>query len=354
MSRIQVFFRNRKTRLVLWIAAIVLLVAVLMAGVVAWSFLSPNVRTTDGKKASYLFVYQDYTYSAVIQSLVNDKVLKSRGALSIASRIFRIEERLKPGRYRLNNGMTNLALLRMLRNGTQEPVRFTFNNINFPEDFCSLAGGAFQFDSLQMMEAMNNQALLDSLQIKKEMLLGHFLPNTYEIYWTISPEKLIIRFISESDRFWEGERNEILKRRNLTKDQVLILASIVQKETNHTDEMARMAGVYVNRLRKGMRLQADPTVKYAVGQPGLRRIRGIHLDYPSPYNTYYSDGLPPGVICAPEPASIDMVLRYEEHDYLYFCAKPGYNSKHTFAVTGKQHMVNAAKYRAWLRQENIF
>lgn len=290
----------------------------------------------------------------VIKMLEQDSVMRNSHTFKWVAKWSKSEKLLKPGRYKLVPGLSNYRLLQKLRNGLQEPVRFTFNNIDLPEEFAALAGKSFHFDSLQMLEAMRDPQFLDSLNIKPEMLLGHFLPNTYEFYWTTTPQKLITRLVNESEKFWNDDRNKKLEERGLTRDQVLIIASIVQKETNHTDEMARMAGVYINRLKKGMKLQADPTVKFAVGQPGLRRIRGAHISYPSPYNTYYSEGLPPGVICAPEPTTIDQVLLYENHNYLYFCAEPGYNSKHTFAVTGMQHMQNAAKYRAWLREEGIY
>ncbi len=335
-----------------WVLSIFGLCLVI-AAIGAYFLFAPNVRNNIPENREWLFVSPHHTMDDVVDRLRADHLVHSANTLRVVARRTGSDTMLKPGRYRLIPGMNNYQLLRKLRNGLQEPVKFTFNNIDLPEEFAGVAGRAFHFDSLQILEAMKDPKLLDSLKIRPEMLLGHFLPNTYEIYWTISPEKLIERLVNESDRFWKGERNEILQRRNLSKDEVLIIASIVQKETNHTDEMARIAGVYLNRLKTGMKLQADPTVKFAVGQPGLRRIKGIHLEYPSPYNTYYSEGLPPGVICAPEPSAIDHVLRYEEHNYLYFCAKPGYNSKHTFAVTGKQHMQNAAIYRAWLREEEI-
>ncbi|HRZ42866.1 MAG TPA: endolytic transglycosylase MltG [Bacteroidales bacterium] len=339
----------------LWIyilAALALCLAVAATG--AFFLLAPNVKRNIPDDREWLFVAPRHTMDDVTASLERNSVLRSDFTFKMVADWSGSGDLLRPGRYRLLPGMSNYRILQKLRNGLQEPVRFTFNNIDLPEEFAGIAGKAFHFDSLQMLEAMKDPGLEDSMTIKPEMLLGHFLPNTYEIYWTISPEKLIARLVSESEKFWTDERNRKLAERNLTRDQVLIIASIVQKETNHTDEMSRIAGVYINRLKTGMKLQADPTVKFAVGQPGLRRIRHEQLVYASPYNTYYTEGLPPGVICAPEPETIDRVLAYEEHQYLYFCAEPGYNSRHTFAVTGKQHMQNAAKYRAWLRRERIY
>ncbi len=333
----------------------VVFLGLVAAGVVEWYLFYPNVKKIEGHQGPcFLYVNRYHTMEDVERMLQLDGVLKSNHSFRMAVKYTRSAKLLKPGRYRLENGLNNYRLLQKLRNGSQDPVRFTFNNINFVEDFCSMAGRAFHFDSLQMLETMQDEQFLDSLAIRPEMLLGYMLPNTYEIYWTISPKGLILRLVRESDRFWNEERTTLLQERGLEKDEVLIIASIIQKETNHLSEMARMAGVYINRLRIGMPLQADPTVKYAIGDLSIRRLREMHLEFPSPFNTYHAEGLPPGVICAPNPATIDQVLQYEKHDYLYFCAKPGYHSMHTFSVGYPQHLQNQAKYKAWLRKEGIW
>jgi UPF0755 protein len=335
------------------VVAVILSTGIVLASAGAWVLYSPNVTTTPSGEKYYLFVTNYTTMDEVESTLIRDGRLKWANTFNLVAKLSKSENRLKPGRYLIESGMSNYNLLQKLRNGLQEPVKFTFNNINFIEDFCGKAGAVFHFDSLQMLDAMRDKQLLDSLGIRPEMLLGHLLPNTYEVYWTISPEGLLIRLVRESDRFWNEERITLLKKRGLKKDDVLILASIIQKETNHTSEMARMAGVYVNRLRQGIKLQADPTVKFAIGDLSIRRVLYRHLEYPSPYNTYYTEGLPPGVICAPNPSTIDQVLNYEDHDYLFFVAKPGYNSTHAFAVTHRQHEQNRIRYHAWLQQEGI-
>jgi UPF0755 protein len=340
-------------RIIIWTASIIVGLSAATAAVGGWYLYAPNISDTPRAEKYYLYVTSYSTMGDIVQTLTHDGMLKREATFNLVAKISKSEEKLKPGRYLIEPGLSNYRLLQKLRNGLQEPVRFTFNNINFIEDFCGVAGGVFHFDSLQMLETLRDRQLLDSMGIEPEMLLGHLLPNTYEVYWTISPEGLLIRLVKESDRFWNEERQQKLESRGLNRDDVLILASIIQKETNHVSEMSRMAGVYINRLRIGMKLQADPTVKYALGDLSIRRILYRHLEHPSPYNTYYADGLPPGVICAPNPATIDQVLDYEEHDYLFFVAKPGYNSTHTFAVTHRQHEQNRARYLVWLRQEGI-
>ncbi|MFO7723188.1 MAG: endolytic transglycosylase MltG [Bacteroidales bacterium] len=340
-------------RIIIWTASIIIGLSAATAAVGGWYLYASNITDTPGAEKYYLYVTHYSTMDDVVQTLSQDGMLKRESTFRLVAKISKSEEKLKPGRYLIEPGLSNYKLLQKLRNGLQEPVKFTFNNINFIEDFCGKAGAVFHFDSLQMLEAMRDKQLLDSLGIKPEMLLGQLLPNTYEVYWTISPEGLLIRLLNESDRFWNEERKAQLESRGLTKDDVLILASIIQKETNHVSEMSRMAGVYINRLKLGMKLQADPTVKYAVGDLSIRRVLFRHLEHPSPWNTYYTEGLPPGVICAPNPATIDQILNYEEHDYLFFVANPGYNSTHTFAETHRQHEQNRARYLAWLRQEGI-
>jgi UPF0755 protein len=188
----------------------------------------------------------------------------------------------------------------------------------------------------------------DSLQ-----LFSLFIPNTYEFYWTVSPEDFVRRMRKEYDRFWTPERDAARRRSGLSRDEVMTLASIVTEETNKADEMPRVAGVYINRLRKGMPLQADPTVKCALQDFSLRRILHKHLRTPSPYNTYLNKGLPPSPIAMPSVAAIDGVLNFENHDYLFFCARPTFDGYHSFARTYGEHLANARAYSAELNRRNI-
>lgn len=343
---------KRKYKIVFWIAGVLLVSGLGLAALGWWVVYGTNTGVTE-EQGYLLFVTKDDTLEGVTEELTDAGVLIRPVTFRWVAEKSRSAPLLKPGRYLIKDGMSNFSLLQMLRNGLQTPLMFTFNNLNFIEDFCGVAGRVFWFDSLDMVHVVRNEAFLDSLGIRTEMLLGHLLPNSYEVFWTTTPERLILRMLQESERFWSGARTQKLNERGLDKEEVLILASIIQKETNHLDEMSRMAGVYINRLRQGIKLQADPTVKFALGDLSIRRVLYRHLEYPSPYNTYYTYGLPPGVICAPNPATIDQVLNYEEHNYLFFCAKPGYNSRHAFAVTNAQHEQNRRRYHAWLRSEGI-
>ena len=180
-----------------------------------------------------------------------------------------------------------------------------------------------------------------------------FIPNTYEMYWDTSVEEFVERMHTEYERFWTKERDAKRKRSGLSRMQVMTLASIVYEETRKGDEMPRVAGVYINRLRKGMPLQADPTIKYALQDFGLRRILNKHLKHPSPYNTYINKGLPPTPICMPSITAIDAVLNYESHKYLYFCARETFDGYHNFAATYNEHLQNARKYQRELNRRGI-
>jgi UPF0755 protein len=206
-----------------------------------------------------------------------------------------------------------------------------------------------------MLSALRNKELIAELGFDSgEAMMSIFLPNTYEVYSNIKPEALVRRMKSESDKFWSADKRvEQLAQLGLTPYEVMTLASIVHEETSYQGEMSRVAGVYINRLRKGMPLQADPTVKYAVGNPSLKRILYKHLEVDSPYNTYIYAGLPPTPICMPDMVVIEAVLSYEKHDYYYFCARAEMDGKHNFARTHREHERNAQAYHRALSKRNI-
>ena len=187
---------------------------------------------------------------------------------------------------------------------------------------------------------------MESHGFNRYTYLAMFVPDTYEVYWTVTPLQLLDRLKKEYDAFWNDSRTAKAKAAGLTREQAMTLASIVIEETKYEPEMPTIAGVYINRLRKGMLLQADPTVKYAVNDPSLRRILNKHLEVDSPYNTYKYAGLPPGPITTPTKAAIDAVLNYQHHDYLYFCAHESFNGQHRFATNLAGHMENARRFHA--------
>lgn len=264
-----------------------------------------------------------------------------------------LSESFKPGHYVLEPGMSVIEVVRMLKLGLQTPVRVTLNYAKTRAHLAARLARQLDADSTQFMQALTDPRLAAEVGTDSLQLFSIFIPNTYEFYWTVSPEDFVRRMRKEYDRFWTKERDAARRRSGLSRDEVMTLASIVTEETAKADEMPRVAGVYINRLRKGMLLQADPTVKYALQDFSLRRILHKHLRTPSPYNTYLNKGLPPSAIAMPSVAAIDAVLNYEEHPYLFFCARPTFDGYHNFARTYSEHMANARAYSAALNQRNI-
>lgn len=292
-------------------------------------------------------------FEALVDSLKAQNALCDTALFVKLARSRDLDSSVRPGSYRLREGMSYSSVINMLKSGRQTPVRVTFNNLRSMDRLAGVLARRLEPDSSAFAEAFANDSLVSSLGFTSTSLLGMFIPNTYEFYWTVTPEEFMKRMKREYDRFWNEERTAKLARCGLTRDEVVTLASIVYEETKKTEEMPRVAGVYINRLQCGMPLQADPTVKYAVGDFTLRRVLFRHLEVDSPYNTYKYAGLPPGPICMPSIAALDAVLDFEEHDYLYFCAKEDLSGTHNFARTLAEHNRNAQAYARALNRLNI-
>lgn len=263
-------------------------------------------------------------------------------------------DKVYPGKYMLKEGMSLKVLMKIVKTGLQTPVKVPFNNIRNREKLAGVVGKRIEADSASLMYVFNSDSVYKALGLNSKTFMSVFIPDTYEFYWNTSAEQFVERMKRENDNFWsEKEREKKLKELGMTKEEVSTLASIVIEESKAQSELAKIAGVYINRLKKGMPLQADPTVKFAVGDPTLRRVLFKHLEVESPYNTYKRSGLPPGPICVPPINAIDAVLDYEKHDLYYFCASPELNGLHFFAKTLTEHNKNAAAYAAALNRKGI-
>jgi len=263
--------------------------------------------------------------------------------------------KVKAGRYRLTDGISNIELIRMLRSGRQIPVKVVFNNIRLNTQLAGAVVPAIEADSAAVMALLTDSAYLaEHFKLTPQTILSLFIPNTYEFFWNTSATGFMDRMAKEYDRFWTENRLQKARDAQLTPLQVSILASIIEEETQMDSEKPTMAGVYINRLNKGMPLQADPTLKYALGDFTIKRVLDRHKAIQSPYNTYLNAGLPPGPICVPSIASIDAVLNYEKHDYLFFCAKDDFSGYHNFARTLQQHTRNAQAYQKALNTRKIY
>jgi len=306
-------------------------------------------------KSNYvLLISEKDNYDTIYSKLENDQVLTNYKAFIWVAKKKKYKDNVKPGRYELKLGMTTNELVNMLRSGAQMPIDITFNNVRFKEDLAGKVSKYIEADSLSLLNLFSDEMQIKEWGFTTETFRTMFIPNTYEMYWTTSAKQFANRMHSEYEKFWNKERLEKAESIGLTPAEVSILASIVQSETIKSEELPKVAGLYVNRLKRGILLQADPTVKYAVGDFSLKRILNKHLEVESPYNTYKYVGLPPGPICFPDIASIDAVLNYENHKYLYMCAKEDFSGYHNFAKTLAQHNRNAKNYREALDDRKIF
>ncbi len=260
---------------------------------------------------------------------------------------------VRPGKYAIHPGDNIVGIFRRLRNGQQEPVNLVLPSLRTMDALASLLGRNLMLDSAEVATTLADTAFIARYGYTTETLPALFVPNTYQIYWTVSMDQLMWRMQCENDAFWRGERDTKAQRLGLSREQVSTLASIVDEETANAAEKPTIAGLYLNRLHLDMPLQADPTVKFAVGDPTLRRILRQHLTADSPYNTYTHIGLPPGPIRIASVEGIDAVLNHTNHNYLYMCAKEDFSGTHNFAATWEEHQQNAQRYRQALNRRNI-
>ena len=259
----------------------------------------------------------------------------------------------RKGYFELNGSTSIYRAARRLAAGSQTPIKFTFNNLRLLSQLVERADECFYMESDSLQALLSDQELCASYGFNTTTIAAMFLPDTYEFYWTVTPQRFVERMHEYYEQFWNDERKRKAEKAGLTPIEVSILASIVEEETAKVDEMPIVAGLYINRLRRNIPLQADPTVKYAVGNFSLKRILNKHLNTASPYNTYLNTGLPPGPIRIPSKSAINAVLNYRSHNYLYMCAKEDFSGYHNFASTLSEHNRNAQRYHSALNKRGI-
>ncbi|ADR21695.1 aminodeoxychorismate lyase [Marivirga tractuosa] len=315
-------------------------------------FFSENILV---EKGDQLIVIEEDMDFQDLQDIVYDKgIVNDMLSFSFVAKLLDYQENMKPGLYLMKKDMTNLQAVRMLRAGEQIPTTTTFNNVRLKSDLAGKITDNLQADSVEFLALLNNDSLVTAYGFTQDNILSMFIPNTYEVYYTISEQSLFDKMYAEYQRFWTEERKRKAEVLGLSPTEVSALASIVQAETIQPDERPKVAEVYLNRLERNMLLQADPALVYAVGDFTIKRVLNVHKEVDSPYNLYRYKGLPPGPINLPEIESIDAVLNPDEHNYLYFCAKPDFSGYHAFATNLRQHNVNARAYQNALNRSNIY
>ena len=336
-----------------------LLVAFLFTTVLLISFAfygfqivySPNILVEKGSRE--IIIPRDADFKEVQRLLYEEGYVNDLVSFSFLAKLMNYDKNIKPGRYILEGDMTNIQAIRLLRSGNRTPVNITFHNARLLKDL-----GPKITANLMMTEEEFNAGLLwfidnNDYGFTADNLISMFIPNTYEVYYNITAEALLTRLAEEYTNFWNEQRQAKATELGMNKVEISTLASIVQEENARNDEKPVIAGLYINRLEKGIALQADPTLKFALKDFSLKRILNVHKEVDSPYNTYKYPGLPPGPINVPEISSIDAVLNYEKHEYIYMCAKEDFSGYHNFAVNYEDHMVNARKYqRAFTIEQN--
>lgn len=310
-------------------------------------------NTAFSEKQVYVNIPTDATYMQVEEILA--PYISDMDKFRMTAEKKGYPQNIRPGRFLLKRGMNSNDIVNALR--INIPVKLTFNNQETIEEFAGRIAQQIEPDSLLILQTITDEEFLQDNGFTKETAILMFIPNTYEFFWNTSPFQFRERMAKEYRKFWNDTRKEQAEALNMTPQEVSILASIVHKETVKIDERPRVAGVYINRLRKGMALEADPTVIFAIKkQTGdfnqvIKRVLHKHLEINSPYNTYRNTGLPPGPITMPDISAIDAVLNYEKHDYMFFCASIERFGYHEFAKTLAQHNANATKYRKWVSQQ---
>ncbi len=329
----------------------------LIVGVIALYFYNAFNRDIIAADTSYeLFIPKQTSYETVEAELVFNDVIKDKWIFSTVASLKNYKrDVVATGRYVLKPDMSAIQLINKLRSGNQDAIKLTISNGRFLSDIAGRMAEKIYIDSLSLLTALTDAAHLERLELTQEQAISQIIPNTYEVFWDVTPESIADRMAREYQRFWsQNDRRSKAKSLGLSLGEVSTLAAIVEKESLQKSESPTIAGLYLNRLKRDIPLQADPTVVYAIGDFSIRRVLLKDLEYDSPYNTYKYTGLPPGPISLPSIASIDAILDAESHDYLYMCAKPGYHGAHLFARTLAEHERNANIYRRWLNSEGIF
>lgn len=317
-------------------------------------FFGKNILTEENDRTTLVLIDNDDSFDSVRNYLYDRQIIQDALSFSFVSKVLKYQENVKPGLYELDPQTTNIEAVRKLRAGDQVPVKITFNNIRLKEELAGKITANIGLDSLSFLNAIGDSLTIDKLGFTDETILSMFLPNTYEVYWTITADQLLQKMKTEYDRFWNDIRKQKAQALGLNPIEISTLASIVQAESVKADESSKIAGLYLNRLQKDMKLQADPTVKYALGDFAIQRILLKDTRVDSPYNTYMYTGLPPGPINLPTIQNLEAVLNYEKHDYIYMCAKEDFSGYHRFAKSLTEHNRNARLFQQALNRRMIY
>ncbi len=325
------------------IVRLIFLIFLVITGWFAWKFFGP--ATGFDSKNYYLLIRTGATYQDLMDTLKRNNVITNPTIFNIIANRLDYPQKVKAGRYDIKNGMSTVNIVRMLKNGQQDPVNLVITKLRTKEDFAAMVGRKFECDSAAFISFLNNPDSLKRYHLDSNTVMTAVFPNTYTYFWNTTPSKIFTKLYGTYESFWTTKRLARAGEHQLNAQTAYTLASIVEEETLKKDDRAKIASVYLNRIEKGMRLSADPTVKFALRDFGLKRVYEKHLAVESPYNTYKIMGLPPGPICTPSAQTIDAVLNAPKTNYLYFVAKASLDGYSNFAETYPEHLKFAKEYQ---------
>ena len=343
----------KKKRVIITVASILAAlatIAVISSGILYYIVKSPQINIDE---TAYIYIYPHDNSDSVINKIKAVAAPSSTIGFRILAEHNNFDSKKRSGKYAINDKDSWHSIYSRIVTKQQTPVKVVVPSVRSFEQLSKVVSEQLMFDSLAIQELFTSNVFVQNLGYTFETLPTLILPDTYEFYWNVEPERFFIRMMNERKKFWNEERLAKAKALNMTPEEVATLASIVDEETNNNAEKPIVAGLYINRLKRNIPLQADPTVKFALGDFARKRILLADLEVESPYNTYKNTGLPPGPIRIATIAGIESVLNYAKHNYIYMCAKEDFSGTHNFAVTLSEHNANARRYQAALNKLNI-
>lgn len=340
-------------KLLKWICGIAVVATLATACIMGYGYYLVKIQTIKLDETAYIYITHDDNLTTVMQKIETVSKPASMNGFKLLARHNNFDKRKRSGRFAIKDGDNMHSIYRRIVSNEQTPIKLVVPSTRTLPQMVGAISKQLMLDSLELIEFTEHPIYIQRIGYTKETLPSLFIPNTYEVYWDIKPERLMIRFMEERRKFWNEERTSKAEKLGMTPEEVATLASIVDEETNDNNEKPVVAGLYINRLKRNMPLQADPTVKYAIGDPTRRRILNSDLEIESPYNTYKNIGLPPGPIRIATQQSLESVLNYSKHDFLYMCAKEDFSGTHNFAKTLSEHNKNAHKYQKALNCRKI-
>lgn len=340
--------RKKSSNKILKVLSVALVVAVLMG---LYLFFVPNTGAL--AQGEFIYIRTGASYDEVALELKEKGFVRDMNSFHLLAKNAGLKDKIRAGKYQIKKGMSNYTIVRLLRSGRQTPVKLVINKLRTKQDFIRLVSSQLEADSAVLQQIFKDSEFLSQYGLDTNTAMCAIMPNTYEFFWNSSAEKVFKKIAQQYVSFWNNERKQKAQQKGLTAQQAIIVASIVEEESNSKAERPTIASVYLNRLKIGMKLQADPTAKFAFGDFMIKRITGVQTSFQSPYNTYQVAGLPPGPICTPSENSILAVLNAPQNKYLYFCAKEDFSGSHNFAATLQEHSANARKYHNALNARGI-